>query len=500
MLLRIKYTPQEVFNVRSGRQRVPCFAFAAALAVLSTIAVALPGQKAFGDGLTSETFSASLGDRNAEMLVEVNPPILTDDTRDEAYILFRLYDANTNETIPFTTFFISIEKGIGEDAETIMPSTLFHTESGLLRLRVQPAEGELQIFGTQEQFLNAWVADPGGTVNIQGPLFLEGGIYHLKIEIFGVDNIRNIFADENIPRFDSWLSVGDVYTQTIDYQGQPYDTTIISYYDRVGNFSFDAGKQQFTWSMPFDWNVSRIEDTNIFVHEEVRIPKSLSGIGDITSFAAAVNGNPISGRMITVDPYSSQQDLTLHYLINKNDILRMAGDISEGDSAMVFTLAPATGQAAQTTGEIVTETGNVMVLLDWAPDQLTANAQSTLTLSFYDAFSGQTIGDNVNYNLRILDNNGSQVYAQTGLVAAGGTGTQTVDFPANENYRMEIEVTGIARDGQSLDQTRNGIARGVVVVPEFSAGSLITLTAVTSIMGGIIIVLKRSEKITRLEP
>ena len=500
MLLRIKYTPQEVFNVRSGRQRVPCFAFAAALAVLSTIAVALPGQKAFGDGLTSETFSASLGDRNAEMLVEVNPPILTDDTRDEAYILFRLYDANTNETIPFTTFFISIEKGIGEDAETIMPSTLFHTESGLLRLRVQPAEGELQIFGTQEQFLNAWVADPGGTVNIQGPLFLEGGIYHLKIEIFGVDNIRNIFADENIPRFDSWLSVGDVYTQTIDYQGQSYDTTIISYYDRVGNFSFDAGKQQFTWSMPFDWNVSRIEDTNIFVHEEVRIPKSLSGIGDITSFAAAVNGNPISGRMITVDPYSSQQDLTLHYLINKNDILRMAGDISEGDSAMVFTLAPATGQAAQTTGEIVTETGNVMVLLDWAPDQLTANAQSTLTLSFYDAFSGQTIRDNVNYNLRILDNNGSQVYAQTGLVAAGGTGTQTVDFPANENYRMEIEVTGIARDGQSLDQTRNGIARGVVVVPEFSAGSLITLTAVTSIMGGIIIVLKRSEKITRLEP
>ena len=500
MLLRIKYTPQEVFNVRSGRQRVPCFAFAAALAVLSTIAVALPNQKAFGDGLTSETFSASLGDRNAEMLVEVNPPILTDDTRDEAYILFRLYDANTNETIPFTTFFISIEKGIGEDAETIMPSTLFHTESGLLRLRVQPAEGELQIFGTQEQFLNAWVADPGGTVNIQGPLFLEGGIYHLKIEIFGVDNIRNIFADENIPRFDSWLSVGDVYTQTIDYQGQPYDTTIISYYDRVGNFSFDAGKQQFTWSMPFDWNVSRIEDTNIFVHEEVRIPKSLPGIGDITSFAAAVNGNPISGRMITVDPYSSQQDLTLHYLINKNDVLRMAGDIREGDSAMVFTLAPATGQAAQTTGEIVTETGNVMVLLEWAPDQLTANTQSTLTLSFYDAFSGQRIGDNVNYNLRILDNNGSQVYAQTGLVAAGGTGTQTVDFPANENYRMEIEVTGIARDGQSLDQTRNGIARGVVVVPEFSAGSLITLTAVTSIMGGIIIVLKRSEKITRLEP
>ncbi|MDQ3726972.1 MAG: peptidase, partial [Thermoproteota archaeon] len=236
--------------MQSGSQKVSRFAFAASLAVLSIVAATLSNQEAFGDGLTSETFSATLGDRNAELLVQVNPPILTDASRNDAYILFRLYDANNNQTIQYTTFFISVEKGVGQDAETIMPPTLFHTESGLLRLKVQPTEGELQIFGTQEQFLSAWVADPGGTVNIQGPLFLEGGLYHLRVEIFGVDNIRNIFADENIPKFDSWLSVGDVFTQTIDYQGHSYDTTIISYYDRVRNFSFDGNKQQFTWSMP----------------------------------------------------------------------------------------------------------------------------------------------------------------------------------------------------------------------------------------------------------
>ncbi|MDQ3562417.1 MAG: hypothetical protein M3382_05405 [Thermoproteota archaeon] len=481
--------------MQSGSQKVSRFAFAASLAVLSIIAATLSNQEAFGDGLTSETFSATLGDRNAELLVQVNPPILTDASRNDAYILFRLYDANNNQTIQYTTFFISVEKGVGQDAETIMPPTLFHTESGLLRLKVQPTEGELQIFGTQEQFLNAWVADPGGTVNIQGPLFLEGGLYHLRVEIFGVDNIRNIFADENIPKFDSWLSVGDVFTQSIDYQGQSYDTTIISYYDRVRNFSFDGNNQQFTWSMPFDWNVSRIEDTNIFVHEEIRIPKSLPGIGNTSSFTATVNGNPISGRMITVDPYSSQQDLTLHYLINKNDILRMVGDIPPGISDMVFTLAPSGGQAAQSTGEIVTETGNVMVLLEWAPDQLNANTESTLTLNFYDGFSGERIQDNVNYNLRILDNNGTQIYSETALVAEGGTGTHTIDFPADENYRMEVEVTGIARDGQSLDQTRNGIARGVVVVPEFPTGSIVAAAAVTSIMGGVIIVLRRLVKI-----
>jgi hypothetical protein len=494
-VLRIKYTQQEAVHVRSGRQEISYFAFAATLAVLLIIAVIFSNQNAFGDGLTSETFSATLGDRNAELLVQVNPPILTDASRNDAFILFRLYDANNNQTIPYTTFFISVEKGIGEDAETIMPPTLFHTESGMLRLKVQPAEGELQIFGTQEQFLNAWVADPGGTVNVQGPLFLDGGLYHLRVEIFGVDNIRNIFADENIPKFDSWLSVGDVFTQSIDYQGQSYNTTVISYYDRVRDLRFDANNQLFTWSMPFDWNVSRLEDTNIFVHEEVKIPKSLAGIGDTTSFTATVNGNPISGRMLAVDPYSSQQELTLHYLLNKNDIISMASAVPQGDSDMIFTLAPATGQVAQTTGEILTDTGNINVVLEWAPDQLNANTQSTLTLSFHDGFSGERIVDDVNYNLRIFDNNGSQVYSQTGLVAEGGTGMQSIDFPANENYRMEVEVTGIARDGQSIDQTRNGIARGAVVVPEFPTGSLATAAAITGITSAIIVVLRRFVKI-----
>src|ERR671922_2261160 len=252
------------------------------------IAITFQIQKAFADGLTQETFSATLGGRNAQLLVQVNPPILTDASRNDAYLLFRLYDANNNQTIKYTTFFISVEKGVGKDAVTIMPSTLFHSESGLLRLKVQPAEGDLQIFGTQEQFLNAWVADPGGTVNIQGPLFLEGGIYHFRIEIFGIDNIRNIFADQDIPKFDSWLSVGDVFTKQVQYNGQAYNTTIISYYDQVGDFNFDAQDRTFRWSMPFDWNVSRLEQTSVYVHEEVRIPKSMAGVGNATSFAATV--------------------------------------------------------------------------------------------------------------------------------------------------------------------------------------------------------------------
>lgn len=463
-------------------QKVLAFTFSAVL-VFSILAIGLPGQKAFADGLTSETFSASLGDRQAELLVKVNPPILTDASRNDAYMLLRLYNANNNETIKFSTFVITVEKGVGENAERIFTDA-FHTESGLLQLKIQPAEGPVQFFGTEDQFLNAWVADPGGTVNIRGPMFLEGGIYHLRIDILGVDSIRELFPPDQIKRFDSWLSVGDVFIQSVEYQGQPYNTTIISYYDQVQDFNFDAGKQQFSWSMPFDWNVSRIRGTNIFVHEEVKIPKSLAGIGDSFSFVATANGNQLSSKMLAIDPYSSEQELTLHYLINKNDIINMAGKVPEGTSEMTFTLAPATDENAQTTTELFTENGYIKVGAQWTPSQLNADTESTLTLNFFDEFaSGAKITDDIRYNLRILDSNGTQAHSQSDLVAEGGSGKQTIDFPRNENYRMEVEITGIVKDGQPADQTRNGIARGTVVVPEFSIGIML---AVAGILGAVI--------------
>lgn len=490
MTLRIKYAERHNIDVQAGRQKVLAFAFFSFLA-FSIVVIGFPSKRAFADGLTQETFSASLGDRKAELLVKVNPPILTDASRDDAYVLLRLYDANNNQTIKFTSFIITVEKGVGENAEEIFTDA-FHTESGLLQLKVQPSEGEVQFFGTREQFLNAWVADPGGTVNIRGPMFLEGGIYHLRIDILGIDNIRNLFPPDQIPRFDSWLSVGDVFTESVEYQGQSYDTTIISYYDQVQDFSFDASKAQYSWSMPFDWNVSRIQSTNIFVHEEVKVPKSMKGIGDSFSLAATVNGNMLSGKMLAIDPYSSEQDLTLHYLINKNDVINMAGKVPEGTSEMTFTLAPATADNAQTTGEMLTDSGNINILVEWTPSPLNAGTDSTLKLAFSDGFSGQKITDDVKYNLRILDFNGTQVYTKTGLVAQGGTGTQTIDFPSNENYRMEVEITGIAKDGQPDDQTRNGIARGTVVVPEFPTGALI---AVASVIGVLVVMQRFARKV-----
>lgn len=445
-----------------------------------------PFQEAYADGLAEERFSASLQGRNTGLLVKVSPFILTDDVIAERYFLLRLYDANSNQTVQYTTLYVTIEKGVGQGTKTLMPRALFHSENGILKLIVQPAEEELRILGKQEQSLGAWLADPSGTIDMRGPIFLEGGIYQIKIEIIGIDNISNILPPDEIAKFDVWLSVGDAYTEKIEYQGQEYDTTIISYYDSVKDLQFDADKQQFTWVMPFDWNVTRLQSTNFFLHEEFKMPKSLGGIGDATLFSATVNGNHLSGRNIAIDPYSSDTELTIHYLLSKDDILKIATENNQGqNSDMTFVLAPTAAVApipSHLNQEMITDTGGISIELNWSPDQLSADSDSTVKLDFSDAISGDAINSNVIYDLKILDSEGNEVFGKTDLMAVSGTATQTLSFPRDDSYQLEIAVKGLMKESQqSVDESRNGIARGVVVIPEFPV-NVIMIVSTTALI------------------
>jgi hypothetical protein len=53
------------------------------------------------------------------------------------------------------------------------------------------------------------------------------------------------------------------------------------------------------------------------------------------------------------------------------------------------------------------------------------------------------------------------------LLAENATGTEILNFPAKEIYHMVVAITGLIKPGQTLDFTRNGVAIGFVVVPEF---------------------------------
>jgi hypothetical protein len=450
-------------------------------------------QQSFADGLFQHNLPASVGGRDVNLFLQINPPVLTAATQDDAFLRLRLFDAETNETIKFTTFTIQVIKGIDRTTVPLLRDT-FHTENGLLTLKIQPRQEPLQVFGTRDNFLNAWKADSAGTVDIRGPLLLESGLYRIRVDVVTVDSIRNTFRPGEGPSFDTFLSVGDIRTEDVQFGGSAYPTTVISHYDRIVDFDFDPETLTYSWSMPFNWDIRRIQNVDaVFVHQEIVLPRSLTGIEDSTVFDARVNGVSITGRMLALDLFSSDESIVVHLLLSRNDIISIAQQIPRGVNTMEFALLPASNGAQQTSGEITTDAGGVLVMIDWTPDQLAAGDESTLELEFYDTFTGDAITDSVTYSLQILDNNGNMAHLLTDQVAQGGTASHTLMFPANENYTIEIEIAAITVEGQAPDFTRSGIARGIVVVPEFPVGAMLATAGVL----GSIIALQRLARKTR---
>jgi len=486
------------------------------LLILTVSLVNLAGayQKAFADGLTQENLPpASLGDREGSLFVKISPPIYTTQTEGNAYMQFRLFDAKTNETVQHVTYDIEVSKGANPAAgEKPLVRDFFHAHNGLLTLKVEPTNGSMTIFGDRDPFQAAYVADPGGTINLRGPVLQEGGLYKLDIQIFAVDNDRNLFVPEDAPKFETFLSVGDVFNfDNLTYQGTLFNSTLISYYDKIDDFNFNSTTGKFSWSMPFYYNVQRLEENPIFVHEELKLPKALFGS---SIFNATVNGQPISGRTLAIDPFTSPDAVILHYLINKNDVVKIAKEwqqqsnsttaaapstrpvsLEAGDTAsgvmefaltttqpgvptVVGTASP--GQAATaaptssvnaTSTDLLSDTGGIHVNVDWSPTPIPMNAESSAKFNFTDAFSGGDLNADVLYDLSALDSNGAQAFEKTGLTAKNSQDTQAIKFPAAGIYQIVLTIKGIQQtpaDQKSetppIDNTRNGIARGTVVV------------------------------------
>lgn len=437
--------------------------------ILFNILLLYPIDYAFSDGLFEERLPpASVGDREASLYTKINPPVLTSDTKENAFFELRLFDAKTDENIKFVSYFIAVEKN-----DKLLMRDLFHSPTGPLKLKINPTSSEsISVFGSTEPFLGGWTSETGD-ITINGPLLLQGGLYHFAIEIFGIDNPRNIFTPENAPRFDSWLSVGDVYRDNIIDSEKKYNITLISYYDQIQNFKYDSQQSNMSWIMPFNWDLKRIQDNNIFVHEEIKIPKTFTKFSETNAFEAVVNGNPLVGRSIALDPFTEENNFIIHLLLNKAEIIKIAETINNDAknnntnntaSTMIFSLSPAQQKIVETTSEVVSDTGGILVNFKW-DEQILSNQDTNLQLRFSDALSTEEINGDIKYDIIVYDKSGNKIITKQDLIAQNATDSQVIKFPSKGIYQMELNIKDITYpDLGTPDETRKGIARGTVVV------------------------------------
>ena len=440
--------------------------------------------EAHGDGFSSENVYASVNGRKMAMFIKINPPILTSENLTDRYVQFRFYDANTNSSIKNVSFFLNVTKGdqkLGHD--------LFYTEDGFMTIKFQPGEeGKWLVHGDHFPINDAWYSQTD-QVNVVSPILSQGGLYHFNMDLLSFD-----YPNENLPpyngtvMFDSYLSVGDFGSTAINYNAKSYNTTIVSYYDKISNINFDSSKLRFSWSMPFDWDQSRYQDRKFLVHEELRIPDSFKEFVNTPTFSATINGNPMNPNKIVFDTYSIENTAIVHLFVYKDDVKKLSSAIGVNTNTMDFAVSPSQTNIT-TSSDIFSDFGGWEIKLGWSPQTLSGGAINNLKLSFYDQLTGQPVQSDVNYDLKILDARGDTIISKSNLVARGGTDIQSINMPSNGIYVIHVSVKSFINN-DILDTSRPGTARGNIVIPEFGvivtwvlAVALVSIIAVSARSG-----------------
>src|SRR5919107_800581 len=264
------------------------------LLVLS-ISYSFTFRQVYGDGLFMEQLSASFGDRKADLLIKMSPPIVTtaliQNQGQKPVIEFKLFDSKTNQTFKQVTYYITIEKN-GKQ----LLSDWFYDPNGDLKLEMQPRNtSEITVSGELDPILNAYTSQGSGNVVASGPIFSEGGLYHFIVRIVTVDFSRTILPDDKQPVFNGWLSVGAYKEKDLNIDGKPVPIKILGYYDKIGNITYAPDSNAISFDMPFSYDMNRLnaKDNNVYIHQEIYVPKP-SALSTTGSYTGLVNAGDVT--------------------------------------------------------------------------------------------------------------------------------------------------------------------------------------------------------------
>ena len=93
----------------------------------------------------------------------------------------------------------------------------------------------------------------------------------------------------------------------------------------------------------------------------------------------------------------------------------------------------------------------------------------------------------------LFDKNNHAVISKENLLAKNATDSEILYFPAKEIYHMVVAITGLIKPGQTPDFTRNGVATGYVVVPEFPG--FLSASLIMALMIGMMLLMRSKKRI-----
>ena len=374
----------------------------------------------YGHGVGSEIFPPVELDGKL-VSVEVSSSTKDDMENDDQQISISLIDFESKITLRDVTFLIKSERG-----EQFLFEKEFKADNGFLVFNFISEDTDSIIVDEKdggEDFFGSLLGLESRLIDVKGPKLSEGGLYKLDISII----TANGYSEKlEIPLvFNAGISIAQTTTHNfVDPSFGQQNIQVVTYYDEISNFQYEPELKQITFSMPFEWTLSNIEQTSV-VHQEIIIPKEFGALL-LSGFSMSVNGIELSDDIVNVDDFFTEGRV-VHFIIYQKELLNIFEN-SSNQNGMNFVIKP---DRDYTHLSSVTENGQFRILASWEPEILESNSDAKIIFDVTDIFlKNKPVSTNYEFSITQDD---KLLFEQNGVSTDSKTEHNVVDFTVPDN-------------------------------------------------------------------
>ena len=374
----------------------------------------------YGHGVGSEIFPPVELDGKL-VSVEVSSSTKDDMENDDQQISISLIDFESKITLRDVTFLIKSERG-----EQFLFEKEFKADNGFLVFNFISEDTDSIIVDEKdggEDFFGSLLGLESRLIDVKGPKLSEGGLYKLDISII----TANGYSEKlEIPLvFNAGISIAQTTTHNfIDPSFGQQNIQVVTYYDEISNFQYEPEPKQISFSMPFEWTPSNIEQTSV-VHQEIIIPKEFGALL-LSGFSMSVNGIELSDDIVNVDDFFTEGRV-VHFIIYQKELLNIFENNSN-QNGMNFVIKP---DRDYTHLSSVTENGQFRILVSWEPEVLESNSDAKIIFDVTDIFlKNKPVSTNYEFS---ITQDGELFFEQNGISSDSKTEHNIADFIIPDN-------------------------------------------------------------------
>ncbi len=449
--------------------------FALLIAIIGIFTIPALASDAFGHGLGGDQAEPlTFGDMEVTVRTDLTPSDITVGEVDDVNMKIRFFDTLTDITLDKVTYRIEIWQS-GE----LLARNLFYDDDGILNIKIKPKENcqEIDLWRCTVYGGSEHASAPGalyvqgeGRPTITGPIFVQGGLYNIRVDIEGATSPRTVLA--TLLSYDTFVSIAqeqNFFIQTANAEEIP--VIVKTYYDEVENFKFDSSDNSIYFDMPFDWSPDYVNLVQV-VHEEVRVPKDFAPYAEGKQFKGYVNGVEIDQRALLNDPYSYEDTNIVHFLITNKELTKISDAMTSNDDMdiMKLKLVPQS-EVSKTSTEFFlvdteTFTQEVPTTVNIAWDaRYGATDEIPFEITFFD--ENRNLLKDVRYTYilikddELIEANSGDDPNNQGILASEGIDIPKIYVPSEGQYQLDILVHGIGLD---YDPTYAGIGSAMIEI------------------------------------